>query len=309
MNLLQSKNKKVIAIVGPTATGKSNLAVCLAEQLNFGAEIISADSRQVYNGLDIGSGKITEQEMRGVPHRLLSVANVEQVFSVAEYKEKADIALEDILNRQRVPIVVGGTGFYLDALLRGQEFPEVPANLELRAELSEKTATELMTILETKDLDRAANIDSRNKVRIIRALEIVAALGKVPPLSLSSATKNIPKYDILWIGLDLPDQELKDRIVKRTKERLAAGMVAELDLLHNQGISWQRLVELGFDQKFIVDYLHQRIDLAQLEALIIQENWRYVKRQRTWFKRYKDIQWLLPIEQEKILHSVQDFLK
>src|SRR3989344_4893017 len=170
--------QKILVIVGPTASGKSSLAVRLANKFN--GEIISADSRQVYRGLNIGTGKITGQEMRGIAHYLLDVANPRSQFSAAQYKVLADKFIRYIVQKDKLPIVVGGTGFYIDALTGTALFPDVPPNKLLRSKLNKFNKEKLFFMLKKKDPRRASTIDRDNKVRLIRALEIVVAIGNVP---------------------------------------------------------------------------------------------------------------------------------
>lgn len=278
----RNSSKKVIVVCGPTATGKSDHAVELAKK--NGGEIISADSRQVYKGLDIGSGKITKREMKGVPHHLLDVANPKRSFSVAQYKKLAEKTLQAIFKKGKTPIICGGTGFYIDALLYSGEFPAVSPNSTLRKKLEKLSPEALFDRLQTLDPDRAEDIDRYNKVRLIRAIEIATALGRVPKI------KRQAKYAIEWHYLDFPDEVLKKRIHDRLLKRMKAGMVAEAKKLHNPavggGISWKRLEALGLEYRFLALYLQNKLTkqemLEQLESAI----WHYAKRQRTWFKKY-----------------------
>ena len=210
--------KKVIVILGQTATGKSALAVKIAKKAN--GEIISADSRQVYKGLNIGTGKISAKEMLGVPHHLLDVSNPKKKFSVAEYQKLAISAIADILKRGKTPIICGGTGFYIDAITKGIIFPEVPPNTKLRKDLSLLDGRQLLIILEKLDSNRAKNIDANNKVRLIRAIEIAKALGKVPEIKESK-----PNYKFVKIGLYLPEDKLKKKVEKRVKKMFADGLI------------------------------------------------------------------------------------
>ncbi|MCX6747919.1 MAG: tRNA (adenosine(37)-N6)-dimethylallyltransferase MiaA, partial [Candidatus Nomurabacteria bacterium] len=179
---------KVIVILGATSTGKSDLAVLLATTIfKKKAEIISADSRQVYKGLDLGTGKITKKEMRGIPHHLLDVVNPKKTFTVTEFKKLADKKIKQILVRGNVPILCGGTGFYIDTVVNNVVFPEVPPNEELRKKLEQKNKEELFEILEKLDQQRAKDIKDKNelnnKVRLIRAIEIATSLGNVPKIT------------------------------------------------------------------------------------------------------------------------------
>lgn len=275
---------KILVILGPTATGKSDLAVKLAKKLN--GEVISADSRQVYKGMDLGSGKITKKEMRGLPHHLLDVANPKRVFSVAQFKKLAEKKIAEILKRKRLPIICGGTGFYIDTLVNDLNYPKVKPNKKLRAQLEKKTAPELFKILKKLDPTRAKNIDGHNKVRLIRAIEIAKSLGGVPKI------KSGQPYDATYIGLDLPDLALQERIRARLKRRLGAGMVAEVAGLYKSGVSYRRLESLGLEYKNCALFLQKRISKNEMIENILKESFQYAKRQRTWFKRNKNIKWL-----------------
>ncbi len=276
MNSL-NKNPNLIVICGPTATGKSDYAVDLAREID--GEIISADSRQVYKGLDIGSGKITTKEMRGVPHYLLDVANPKRVFTVSQYKTQTEKAIQKILKKGKTPIIVGGTGFYIDVAL-GLDLPEVPPNQKLRKELGGKTTEELFTLLQKKDKTRAQTIDKDNKVRLIRALEIIETLGKVPK------QKRVSKYNVEYIYLDFPDEVLKERIHIRLLKRIKMGMLKEVQNLHTEGVSWKRLEELGLEYRYLALYLQKKLTKQEMLDQLEMAIWHYVKRQRTWFKKY-----------------------
>ncbi|MEX2014157.1 MAG: tRNA (adenosine(37)-N6)-dimethylallyltransferase MiaA, partial [Parcubacteria group bacterium] len=240
---------KVLAIVGPTAAGKSALAVALAKR--FGGEIISADSRQVYKGLDKGTGKITKREMAGVPHHLLDVADPHKQFSVSDFKTEADKALEAIEARKALPIVVGGTGLYVDTLAGLINLPDVGPNPLLRKKLRAKSAEELFQMLKKKDRDRAMAIDPRNKVRVIRALEIVEAIGKVPKI------KSSPAKNFIYIGLK-PD-DLDEKIYNRLLERLPGIIREAKKLIKLKAISYRRMHELGLEYRYIGLYLRGKL--------------------------------------------------
>jgi tRNA dimethylallyltransferase len=264
--------QKVIVILGQTATGKSDLAVKIAKKIN--GEIISADSRQVYKNLDIGTGKIKKTEMKGVPHHLLDVANPKKKFTVAEYKKLAEEKTREIISRGKVPIICGGTGFYIDAITKGIVFPEVPPNLKLRKVLEKKSAPELLKILIKLDKTRAKNIDTKNKVRLIRAIEIAKALGKVPKIKEVK-----PLYKFMKIGLYLPTDKLEKKVEKRVTKMFKDGLLNEIKKLKKSGVSDKRLKEFGFEY------------FKPTKEKVILETIRYAKRQMTWFKRDKQIKW------------------
>ena len=276
--------QKVIVILGQTTTGKSNLAVKIAKKFN--GEVIGADSRQVYKGLNIGTGKITESEKEGVPHYLIDVIDPKRQFTVVRYKKLAEEKIKEILSRNKIPIICGGTGFYLDAVTKGIVLPKVPPNKKLRKDLTHKSIENLFEMLERIDPNRAKNIDPKNKVRLIRAIEIAKTLGSVPDVKLESQ-----KYDFVKIGLKVPEETLKRRIRLRLRKRLRAGMAIELYDLRRKGVPWRRFMELGFDQKYVALYLQKKLTNKQMLENLFKGNWRYAKRQMTWFKRDKEIKW------------------
>jgi len=278
---------KVIVILGPTASGKSDLAVRLARK--YKGEIISADSRQVYKGLDIGTGKITRKEMRGVPHHLLDVADPKKRYSVVQFVRDAEKAIEDIVARKRLPILCGGTGFYIQALVDGIILPDVPAHPELRTQLSKKSAAQLFTMLKKLDPVRARNIDPKNARRIIRAIEIARALGRVPKLRKSAS-----RYSPVFIGLAVPPHILKEKIILRLERRLKQGMIEEARELHKKGLTWKRMDELGLEYRYLALYLQKKMTLEEMKKKLATEIWHYAKRQMTWFRRDGRIRWVGP---------------
>ena len=282
--------QKVIVILGQTSTGKSDLAVEIAKKIN--GEVISADSRQVYKGLDLGTGKVTKKEMAGVPHYLLDVASPKRKFTVTGYKKLADKKIKEIVARGKVPIICGGTGFYIDTVVNGIIFPEVAPNIKLRKNLEKKTAIELFKILKSLDTRRAKDIKNKNeqnnKVRLIRAIEIVKVLGKVPKIK---STEGNPMYEFVKIGLYLPDDILKERINLRLLKRIKEGMLREAKKLHKEGLSWRRMEELGLEYRYQALCLQNKISKQNMLEKLNSEIFKYAKRQMTWFKRDKDIQW------------------
>lgn len=290
------EKKKIIVICGPTATGKSDYAVTLAKNMN--GEIISADSRQVYRGLDIGSGKVPRDRRlpkayrlkpsvyfyKGIPHHLLDVADPKRVFSVAQFQKKAIRAINDMLKRSKVPIICGGTGFYIDAVVYGTDFPAVPPNAALRKRLSQNLAIANFKELQQLDPERAATLDPHNNTRIIRAIEIATALGKVP-LRLRSG--QAPQYGVEWHYLDFPNDVLKQRIHDRLTKRMKHGMAKEVKDLHEKKkVSWKRLESLGLEYRYLALYLQKKLTKQEMLVRLEHEIWHYAKRQRTWFKKY-----------------------
>lgn len=295
-----SRKQKILVVLGPTASGKSDLAVFLARACN--GEVISADSRQVFTGLDIGSGKVTAREMKRVPHHLLDVASPKRVFSVARYKRLAEKAIRDITKRGKTPILCGGTAQYINAVLFDHQFPAVKPNAKLRKKLERMSIAELFSLLETKDPARAATIDRHNPRRLIRALEIVLTTNKPVPV----LAKDSP-YDVLQIGIKLPQEILKERIHARLLKRMRMGMMKEVERLRADGVSWQRLDDLGLEYRYVSRYLRGLMTkqdmLVQLEA----EIWKYTKRQMTWWKHDATIHWVSDLREA--LRRASEFMR
>lgn len=294
---------KIIIIVGPTASGKSDLAVKISRRIK--GEIISADSRQVYRGMDIGTGKITKKEMGSVPHHLLNVVSPKAEFNVSHFKKLATKKIEEIVEHGHVPIITGGTGFWIDSLIYDWPIPEVRANRALRARLEKWPTTKLFAKLQKLDPSRAASIKARNetnnKRRLIRALEIVMESGKPSPESTLpiyydhdklEATIGGKKYRILLLGIKLPQKELEKRIYKRLIKRLNSGMIQEIKKLHKSGVSWKRLDNFGLEYRYISRYLRRFITYNEMVEQLYQAIKNYAKRQMRWFKRNPNIHWI-----------------
>lgn len=294
-------SQRLLTIVGPTAVGKSDLAVKIARQYN--GEIVSADSRQVYRGLDVGTGKITTEEMRGIPHHCLDIANPEQQITVAQYKQCANDAIAAIYERGRVPIVVGGTGFYVQTVVDDIDFPEVAPDHELRETLDQKTTEHLFHELQQKDPERAATIDANNKRRLIRALEIIEHRGKVPKISSGESP-----YNVLMLGLYMERDQLRERIRKRTLTRLDNGLIEEVQNLQDDGVSLQRLKEIGLTYYQCTRYLEGAVAPLDLVEMITRAEYKYARKQLSWFRRDGRIKWYTPDHDKKISDRVADFL-
>jgi len=286
---------KILIVLGPTASGKSDLAVHLALKQN--GEIISADSRQVYKGLDIGSGKITKEEMKGIPHYLLDVVSPRQVFTASDYARLARKSIDDILRRKKLPIICGGTGFYIDAMLYNNLLAPCPKNPKIRKELSRFETQELSDKLSKLDPVREQKIDKQNRVRLIRAIEIVLSTGKPAPV-----INKQPIYDAEKIGILWPMEQLDKRIEFRLDKRLNApgklNMIEEVARLkfpaNGKGLSFKRLYELGLEYRYVSLYLKGDIDYQTMRAELLTAIKQYARRQMTWFKRDKSIQWISP---------------
>jgi len=291
-----------IAIVGPTASGKTALSIALAKE--FDGEVISADSRQVYRGMDIGTAKVTIEEMEGIPHHLLDICDPQNTYTAVDFVRDANEALSEITSKEKLPIIAGGTFFYLDLLMGKMSTPEVPPNPKLRTELEKQSNKVLVQKLAVLDPVRARDIDSNNSRRLIRAIEIATALGKVP----ANKPRESP-YRWLTLGIDIPLSTLEDRIKQRVITRLEAGMIEEVQRLHIEGVSYQRLDSFGLEYRYIGRYLQGIINKeTMIEELIIKTR-QFAKRQKTWLKRDDTIQWLtFPVDETRAIKVVKKFL-
>jgi len=291
---------KIITILGPTASGKSDLAVKLAKKFN--GEVISADSRQVYKGMNIGTGKITKREMKGVPHYLLDVALPKTKFNVAKYQKLTKIAINKIFKKNKIPIICGGTGFYIQSVIDGIIIPEVKPDWKLRAKLEKKLPEELYRMLKKLDSKRSKAIDKKNPRRLIRAIEIIMKTKKaVPELKL-----NPFPYPILIIGVKKSKEELKKLIHERLVKRLKKGMIAEVKNLRKSGVSWKRLDSFGLEYRWIARFLQHKITKEEMIKKLQKDIEHFTKRQMTWFKRDKRIKWIEKYQQAEKL--VKKFL-
>lgn len=284
MSAKDAVQPKVIALVGPTSSGKTALGVFLAQKL--GGEIISADSRQVYRGLDIGTGKVTKKEMAGVPHHLLDIVSPKTIFNASDFVHTGEKALQKIISQNKLPLVVGGTGYYVDALLGRIVLPEVAPNDALREKLEKKTTEQLFALLQKKDPARAKTIEPEHRRRLLRALEIAEALGANPTPSA------VKKYDVLWLGIAVPQATLEKRIRERLLARIQQGMVAEAVRLHNQGLSYKRMETLGLEYRSLARLLQKQITKEEFVVELERAIQHYAKRQARWFKRNPGIKWV-----------------
>lgn len=293
---------KIIIICGPTATGKTALSIDLAKKFN--AEIISADSRQIYKGLDVGTAKITNKEMKGVPHHMIDIESPINIFSVQQYVSLGTKKINNILSRGNNVIICGGSGMYIDSLINGTQFPTVPPNHELRKKFEQKSPPELYSLLQKKDPRRAKTIDPHNPVRLIRALEVIEALGVVPKI------KKKPKYNTLYIGLDIPKKDLNERIKKRIIDRLEnENMLQETIDLYSKGLSYERMENLGLEYRYMARHLQGVISYNKMVSELLNKTIQFAKRQRTWFKRNEQIHWFNGLDDNRnIIELVSHFL-
>ncbi len=297
--------KKLIVVLGPTASGKSELAVKLARKFN--AEIVSADSRQVYKGIDIGTGKVTKKERQGIPHYLLDVASPKRRFTVAQYRKLALEAINKIFEKGKIPILCGGTGFYIQAVIDGITIPEVKPDYLLRSNLNKLETEGLFKKLKKLDPLRAKTIDKNNRRRLIRALEIVIKTKKpVPTLKKES----LP-YSVLMIGIKKEKEELKKIIKKRFLKWLRQGLIKEIKNLRKLDLSWKKIEEFGIHYRVVARYLENKINYEKMVENSLKELQNYAKGQMVWFKRDNRILWTPPTNHpykyaEKL---VKEFLK
>jgi len=293
---------KVITIVGPTASGKTTLSIEIAKQFN--GEVISADSRQVYRGMDIGTGKVTKEEMSNVPHHLLDIVDPTEVYTGADFKRDATVALDDIVKRDHLPIIAGGTFFYIELLRNHLQSAPVPPNPALREELEKLSTETLFQTLQTKDPTRAKDIDQFNHRRLIRALEIIDCLGTVPP-----TTEAESPYDWLLLGINISKEQLHFNIHQRLHTRLDIGMVEEVKQLCDNGVSYERLDSFGLEYRYITRYLQNKITYDEMLTEIENKSRQYAKRQMSWLKRDKSIVWVKPESIESIFQLITTFNK
>jgi tRNA dimethylallyltransferase len=300
-HLYIQKKPKVIAVLGPTASGKTALGIFLAKA--FSGEVISADSRQVYQGLDIGTAKVTKEEMSGVPHHLIDIIAPTKQYDAYQFQTDATKSVTEIHTRGNVPIIVGGTFFYVDLLRGRQGTAAAPADPALRARLEEKTPPELVAMLDALDPNVLTTIDQQNPRRLIRAIEVISTLGTRP-----SAQKAPASYDWLVIGLKVDKETLRTRYRARAMAWLSQGFLAEIENLLESGITPARLQEIGFEYTLGLDLLERRISETEFIDRFEQKNWQYAKRQQTWLKRDEEIKWFIPEETKQIKEAVAQFL-
>lgn len=279
-----------IAIVGPTATGKSALAIALAEEL--GGEVINADAMQLYRGMDIGTAKVTADERRGVPHHLLDVLDVTETASVAAYQRDARATVERLLAERRVPILVGGSGLYIRAVLDELDFPGTDPDIRARLEqeLVTSSAERLHERLTKLDPTAAAAILPSNGRRVVRALEVIELTGR--PFSATMPRPGPARYDTLQIGLDLSTEELDRRVDLRVTRMFDQGLVDEVRRLEKEGLRIGRTASRALGYQQVLDQLDVDEDMAVAAAGTAQATRRFVRRQRSWFRRDQRIHWL-----------------
>lgn len=275
--------RRVIVILGPTASGKTSLGIDLAKR--FHGVILSADSRQVYRGMDIGTAKVTRREMRGVPHYLLDIASPRRTFTVAQFQRAAQRVIDSLPSSTPI-FVVGGSPFYIETITHPQPFPDVRPNHALRTQLEKKSAAQLFALLQKKDPRRAASIDRQNTRRLIRALEIIAVLGRVPERRIPTSP-----YRILQIGIDRPRTKLYTTIDERVDARMP-GMLTETRRLHARGISWNRLKAFGLEYRWMSTILKKEMSRTEALSRLKGDIHAFARRQLTWWRKDQNIHWI-----------------
>lgn len=319
-------DKKLIVILGPTASGKSDLAIKIAKKFN--GEIISVDSRQIYKGMDIGTGKVPKDKLKvknqkdyfyqGIQHHLLNVASPRHRFTVVQYRKLALKTIEKVFKNGKIPILCGGTGFYIQAVVDGILIPEVLPDWKLRKKLEKKSVKELYQIFKKLDPKRAKTIEKENPRRLIRAIEIAKKIGHVPAFK----KKPLP-YPVLLIGIKKEKKELNSLIKKRFLKWLKEGFLKEVLRLKNpptgKGLSWQKIESFGIHYRTAAQYLQNKpstfykqkvrgkITKEEFTKSSLIELQNYAKRQMTWFKKDKRIVWIK--NQKETEKLVKEFLK
>jgi tRNA dimethylallyltransferase len=294
----------LIVILGPTASGKSGLAIALAQR--FRGEIVSADSRQVYRGLNIGTAKVTPQEQASVPHHLLDVADVEEIYTVSQFQKQAIEAINGILARGHLPFLVGGSPHYIQAVVDHLAIPAVPPQPGLRAQLEARPLADLLAQLEQLDPQAAASIDRNNPRRVTRALEVCLVTGQ--PFSAQRRMQE-PLYRSLLLGLSWPRDVLYTRIDARVDERMQQGMVQEVRDLLAAGVSHERLEALGLEYRYISRWLRGEFaDEAEMVQRLKYAIHDFTRRQLTWFRKDRRIVWIGGNNVEQAEAAVREFL-
>ena len=296
---------KVIVICGPTASGKTALSIKLAQQIN--GEIVSADSMQIYKDMNIGTAKPTKEETQNIKHYLIDFVNPSQRYSVAEFKKDAEKAIEEILSKGKIPIIVGGTGLYIDSLIYGIEYNEIKIDEKYRQQLENRVEKEGLEKIyeEAKKIDYEATqkISKNKKKRILRILEIYNATGKTKTEQEIESKRNGIKYDYKVFAINLDREILYDRINKRVDKMINEGLIQEVEEILKKYKEFPTAMQ-GIGYKEVVEYLNGTITKEEMIDKIKQETRRYAKRQMTWFKKNKETIWIKSGDMQKILEEI-----
>lgn len=307
--------KPLVILTGPTAVGKTKLSIALAKAI--GGEIISADSMQVYRHMDIGSAKIRQEEMEGIPHHLIDILDPEEEFNVVRFQALAKESLAQIYGRNRIPIVAGGTGFYIQALLYDIDFAKNADHLKLRRELEalaeEKGAEALHGMLKEVDPKAAEQIHANNKKRVIRALEYYKLTGeRISEHNEAQQQKQSP-YNGVYFVLNDERERLYERIDARVDAMLAEGLLEEVKALKDMGLSREMVSMQGLGYKELLSYLDGEISFLEAVRILKRDTRHFAKRQLTWFRREREVIWLnqpdFQYKQDRILKEMLEILK
>lgn len=300
---------RVLCVVGPTATGKTKMGVALCKR--FGGEVVSVDSMQIYRGMTIGTAAPTDQEMEGVPHHMIGVADPKESWSVAKYVEQADACVQDILARGKLPILVGGTGLWLDALVRGNDFAPGAQGEETRLALQKRMETEgaevLLEELRQIDPDAAAKLHLKDKKRILRALEVYAQTGETITAHNAKTQEIPPKYEALYIGLDFAErQDLRDRIDKRVDTMVQQGLLQEVRDLLVAGLPRDATALQAIGYKQFLGVSEGLLTEKEAVEEVKLRSRQYAKRQLTWLRRNEAIHWIYWEKEPDFLAALQN---
>ncbi len=287
------EKEKVIVICGPTASGKTALSIELAKKIN--GEIISCDSMQIYKEMNIGTAKPTKEEMQGIKHYMIDIISPDERYSVADYKKEAKKAIKEIISKGKVPIVVGGTGLYVDSLIYEIDYPKNKFDEKYREELEQEVEEQGLNALyeKAKEIDEEAikKISPNDKKRILRILEIYHATGKNKTEQEKESRKNEPEFDYKVFALNMDREKLYDRINRRVDIMIESGLIQEVENIYRKYNRFPTAMQ-GLGYKEVVDYIEKRLTKEEMIEKIKQETRRYAKRQLTWFRKNKETIWL-----------------
>ncbi len=303
---MSNKNINIIPVIlGPTSSGKSEIAIELARKFN--GEIISTDSRQIYKDMNLGTGKVEGDWIekdnkkifiyKNIPHYLIDFVDPRDEYNVSHFKKDAQKIIAEILSRDKMPILCGGTGFWILSLIDNISFPEVKPNQELRKNLEKKSNEELLKELKEIDHERSQTVDSKNKIRLIRAIEIANQLGKVPKVEMFSEENPTFKFEdqkipFIQIGIDWPIEKLSEKIKNRLDDRFQAGMIEEIEMLQEKyQIDLEKIQSFGLAYYWIPEFIKKNISEQELREKVYSAERNYAKRQKTWFKKDQRILW------------------
>ena len=296
--------QKILAIVGPTGIGKTSLSVWLAKRFN--GEIISCDSMQVYKKMDIGTAKVTKEEMEGIHHELIDVQDYDEAYNVKVFQEKCRKAIDDVVKRQKFPILCGGTGLYLKAALYDYEFQEEKEDEAFKSYLDSKSNEELVKMLEEQDRKALEKIHPNNRKRLIRALQICHS--GTSKSEQEDKQQHIPLYDVYFLGLDVDRNILHDRINKRVDIMFENGLVKEVEELFSNPQTWEYTSFQGIGYKEFKDYFLGEKNLEEVKTAIKTHSRQYAKRQYTWFKNQMPVHWFEAQDRDEIYDAVKEWL-